>query len=51
MNMKKKVFVLDGNKFDTLEGFYDEVEKKLTKGLDWKIGRNLNASGKGCFKP
>ena len=43
MNMKIKTFVLDGNKFDTLEGFYVEVERVLTKDLDWKIGRNLNA--------
>jgi RNAse (barnase) inhibitor barstar len=41
--MKNKVFALDGNKFETLEGFYDEVERVLTKDLDWKIGRNLDA--------
>ncbi len=41
--MKNKVFVLDGNKFDTIEGFYDEVERVLTKDLNWKTGRNLNA--------
>lgn len=35
--------ILDGNKFETLAGFYDEVEHKMTKGLDWKIGRNLDA--------
>jgi RNAse (barnase) inhibitor barstar len=29
--------------FTTLTEFYDEVENKLTKGLDWKIGRNLDA--------
>ena len=22
--------------------FYDEIEKKLTNGLDWKIGRNVD---------
>lgn len=35
--------IIDGNNFNTLNGFYDEVEDKLTKGLDWKIGRNLDA--------
>lgn len=40
--MKKEV-VIDGNNFSTLMEFYDEIERKLTKGLDWKIGRNLNA--------
>ncbi len=41
--MEIKTFVLDGNKFNTLEGFYDEVERVLTKDLDWKISRNLDA--------
>ena len=43
MNMNNKVFIFNGNNFHTLEGFYDEVERVLTKDLDWKIGRNLNA--------
>ena len=34
---------INGNKFSNLAGFYDEIEAKLTSGLDWKIGRNLNA--------
>jgi RNAse (barnase) inhibitor barstar len=34
---------IDGNNFSNLDGFYDEVEKQLTSGLDWKIGRNLDA--------
>ena len=38
-----KEILIDGNNFSTLLGFYDEVENKLTKGLDWKIGRNLDA--------
>lgn len=38
-----KEAIIDGNKFSNLEEFYDEVEAKLTKGLDWKIGRNLDA--------
>lgn len=39
----KKEITIDGNSFRTLNGFYEEVEDKLTKGLDWKIGRNLDA--------
>lgn len=38
-----KEIIIDGDKFATLSEFYDEVENKLTKGLDWKIGRNLDA--------
>ena len=34
---------IDGNKFSNLNEFYDEIELKLTNGLDWKIGRNLDA--------
>jgi RNAse (barnase) inhibitor barstar len=40
--MKKKV-IIDGNNFETLGGFYDEIETKMTKNLGWKIGRNLDA--------
>lgn len=39
----KKELTIDGNSFRTLYGFYDAVEDKLTKGLDWKIGGNLDA--------
>ena len=42
-NLMKKEITIDGNNFHTLNEFYDEVENKLTKGLDWKIGRNLDA--------
>ena len=38
-----KEIVIDGHNFKTLAEFYDEIENKLTKGLDWRIGRNLNA--------
>jgi RNAse (barnase) inhibitor barstar len=37
------VIIIDGDNFSTLIEFYDEVERKLTKGLDWRIGRNLDA--------
>lgn len=34
---------IDGKKISTLEEFYDEIERQFTKGLDWEMGRNLNA--------
>ena len=39
----RKEIVIDGSRFDDLAGFYDEVERVLTKGLSWRIGRSLNA--------
>jgi len=41
--MSSKTFTIDGNNFSDMPGFYNEVEKVLTKDLNWKIGRNLNA--------
>ena len=38
-----KVLTIDGNHFSDLEGFYDEIDKILTKGLDWKTGHGLDA--------
>lgn len=38
-----KTFLLDGNNFFSMEGFYDEIDKLLTKNLQWKTGHNLNA--------
>ena len=34
---------INGNNFSNLTEFYDEVERKMTSGLNWKIGRNMNA--------
>ncbi|WP_033417594.1 barstar family protein [Cytophaga aurantiaca] len=39
----ENILVLDGNNFSDEEGFYNEVDKILTKNLDWKTGHNLNA--------
>lgn len=36
-------YILDGNTFHDKEGFYCEIDKLLTKGLEWKNGHNLNA--------
>ena len=39
----REVFTIDGRRFSNMAGFYDEVEQVFICGLDWKIGRNLNA--------
>ena len=38
-----KQIILDGNNFSNIEEFYDEIDRLLTKDLDWKTGHNLNA--------
>ncbi len=38
-----KILTIDGNNFSDLNGFYDEIDKILTKDLDWKTGHNLDA--------
>jgi RNAse (barnase) inhibitor barstar len=37
----KPTYVIDGEDFSTLEGFYDEVSRVMVPGLPW--GKNLNA--------
>lgn len=39
----QRELVIDGNHFDSLDGFYNEVEHIFTKDLSWKTGRNFNA--------
>lgn len=39
--MSKCILEIDGNRFDTLDGFYDEVSRELLGGASW--GRNLDA--------
>ena len=41
MNMVKPLLPIDGNSFDTLEGFFQEVSEKLIPGTTW--GHNLDA--------
>jgi RNAse (barnase) inhibitor barstar len=41
--MLNQSIILDGNNFSSLMTFYDEVERQLTKNLEWSIGRNLDA--------
>lgn len=38
-----KEITIDGSKFDNIEGFYIEVDRVLTKDLEWQTGHNLNA--------
>ncbi len=35
--------IINGNNFNDLEGFYREIDNKLTKDVDWETGYNLNA--------
>ncbi len=40
--MKYKI-TIDGTHFSTIDEFYDEMAKLLTKNLSWKPGHNINA--------
>jgi hypothetical protein len=35
--------IMEGNNFNSLEGFFEEAIKKLTHNLDWKPGKSLDA--------
>jgi len=35
--------IIDGNNFNDLNGFYCEIDKLLTKDLNWKTGHNFAA--------
>src|ERR1700751_248338 len=37
----KHIYIIDGENFSTLEGFYDEVSQVVVPGLTW--GKNLDA--------
>lgn len=39
--LTKKTFEIDGDRFSTLEGFYDEINRVLLQGAGW--GQNLDA--------
>jgi len=41
--MNKQTIIINGDKFSDLESFYDEIDRVLTKDLDWETGRNFNA--------
>ena len=40
--MRQK-FIIDGESFKDIEGFYCEIDRLLTKNLSWKTGHNLDA--------
>lgn len=41
--MDKQTIIINGDNFSDLESFYDEIDRVLTKDLDWETGHNLNA--------
>jgi len=43
MTMTKKTIVIDGNNFCDLETFFTEIDRALTKNLNWKTGHNMNS--------
>ena len=34
---------INGHNFSNIDGFYDEIEDKFTRNLEFKTGRNLDA--------
>lgn len=53
---KEKYVMVDGRNMSNWNTFYEEIQNKLTKGLGWKMGHNLNAlddvlrGGFGCHE-
>lgn len=43
MNEIRRTIRIDGNNFDDMLTFYDEIERVMTKDLTFSIGRNLDA--------
>jgi RNAse (barnase) inhibitor barstar len=41
--MNKQTIIINGDNFSDLESFFDEIDRVLTKNLDWETGHNLNA--------
>lgn len=39
--MNQQIYVIDGDNFTTLQGFYDEISRVLIPGAEW--GHNLDA--------
>lgn len=40
--MKHKI-TIDGTHFSTIDEFYNEIDKLLTRNLSWKTGHNMDA--------
>lgn len=41
--MEQKIAIINGDNFSDLETFYNEVDRVLTKKLNFKTGHNLDA--------
>ncbi len=41
--MGKKTITINGRNFNDVETFFDEIDRVLTKDLDWQTGHNMNA--------
>lgn len=41
--MERIPITIDGAKFSTVEEFYDEIDRLLTRDLTWRTGHNLDA--------
>ncbi len=41
--MSANTIIINGINFTDLETFYDEIDRVLTKNLNWQTGHNLNA--------
>lgn len=41
--MNKQTIIIDGDNFSDLESFYDEIDRVLTKDLNWQTGHNTAA--------
>lgn len=41
--MEQKIAIIDGDNFSDLETFYDEVDRVLTKDIDFKTCHDLDA--------
>ncbi|MBF4465162.1 barstar family protein [Flavobacterium sp. LC2016-12] len=41
--MNKQKIIINGDNFSDLQSFYDEIDRVLTKDLDWQTGHNLDA--------
>ncbi|MBL7935696.1 MAG: hypothetical protein JNM51_07795 [Bacteroidia bacterium] len=40
--IKKQIFI-EGKNIKNLESFFEEIDRVLTKDLDWDTGHNLNS--------
>ncbi|GAB2821591.1 barstar family protein [Ferruginibacter profundus] len=41
--MDKQILIINGDNFHDLETFFCEIDRVLTKDMDWKTGHNFNA--------